>query len=328
MAWSLGDVLGQKETMKRLDREFAAGRQAHAYLLEGAEGTGKATLARGMAARVFCRNPGPLGAACGSCRPCLLLNHGNHPDYLELPREPAELRIGRFLERQGGTETVEHQPLLPFLRLKPVEGGWRVALIPDADRMRAESANAFLKTLEEPPGQTLLLLTVVSRDRLPATIASRCRRIGVQPLSPDVLAAELARRGGAAGEDAMDMALAAEGSLGKALALSGEGILDFWRWLEVEAFANPGALAAKRLADGWLARGGEGGENAGKRRGALEALDLSALALRRMLRRGLAPEKAAAALDALWTAGDRITRNVRPDTVLLSAAFDVMAALR
>lgn len=328
MAWSLADLLGQDEVLARLNKEFAAGRMAHAYMLEGARGTGKTTLARGMAARLFCQTPGPSGAACGACRPCILLAHGNHPDYLELPRDPAELRIGRFVERTGGAETVEHQPLLPFLRLKPVEGGWRVAVIPDAERMRQESANAFLKTLEEPPGKTLIILTVNARDRLPATVSSRCRRIGMQPLPPETIRRELESRGIASGEDARELALAAEGSLGTAVELSSGEVLELWRWLENEAFVNPGAVVAQQMADAWLSYGTGGGDNAGKRKSALAALDLTALALRRRLRAGLEPEKGAAALAALWTAADQVVKNVRPDLVLLSAAFEVMAALR
>ena len=327
MAWSLGDVLGQDETLTRLAREFAVGRMSHAYMFEGARGVGKLTLARGLVGGALCLAPDAGGNACGRCRPCLLLAHGNHPDYLELPREPAELRIGRFVERTGGTEAVDHQPLLPFLRLRPVEGGRRVAVIPDAERMRQEAANAFLKTLEEPPGDTLIILTVTARDRLPATISSRCRRVGVRPLPIALLTKELERRGTVSGGEAEALALAAEGSLGAALELSGGDVVEFWRWLEGEAFERPGAVTARRLADGWLAHGG-GGDNAGKRQGAVSALDLSALAIRRKLRRGLAPDRAAAAMAALWRAGDQVARNVRPDVALLSAAFEVMAALR
>lgn len=327
MSWSLEDAIGQEENVRRLDREIDAGRMAHAYMFEGPRGTGKLTLARGLAGRVFCAEPNN-GFPCGACRPCLLLAHGAHPDYLELPREPAELRLGHFVERQQGAEAVDHQPLLPFLRLKPVEGDLRVAVIPDAERMREGAANAFLKTLEEPPGQTLILLTVNVRDRLPATIASRCRRLGVRPLSSERIAVELERRGVAAGEDAREIAVAAEGSLGIALELSGGGVLDFWRWLDTEAFANPGAGAARELADAMVAFGGVSGDNAGKRKNALAALDFAALALRRLMRRGGEPEKVARALDALWTAADQIVKNVRPELVLLSSAFDVMAALR
>ncbi|MDR1534175.1 MAG: DNA polymerase III subunit [Planctomycetota bacterium] len=326
MPWSFADLLGQEEIVRTLNREFELGRLASAYLLEGREGTGKLTLARGMAARLFCANPGPGGAACGNCRACGLLGRGNHPDYLELPREPAELRLGRFLERPGGEE-IDHQPLLPFLRLKPVEGGWRAAVIPAAERLRTESANALLKTLEEPPGKTLILLTVDFRDGLPPTIASRCRRLATRPLPTETIRAELAARGVARGEAAAELAGMAEGSLGKALALAGDKTGALWRWLEGEAFARTGPQAAKRLADAWRAYG-EDGRDAGKRRqNALAALELTAAALRRRLRREANPEGDAEALAALWRAGERIVLNVNPDVVLLSAAFEIMAAL-
>ncbi len=337
MAWSLADVLGQEETLERLDREAAAGRMAHAYILEGPAGTGKLTLARGMAGRMFCQDLRPGGAACGSCRPCRMLAGGNHPDYLELPRTPAELRLGRFVERPatpGSTDVIDHIPLLSFLRLKPSEGGWRVAVVPDAERMRMESANAFLKTLEEPPEDTLIILTTSARDRLPATICSRCRRLGMIPLDTAALAGELERRGVAAGSEAGEIAATAEGSLGVALGLIGGEAVELWRWLEGEAFSRPGAEAALKLSAAWSAfDAGPPGpgetESAGKRRNALKALDLAALALRRRLRRGGGEaEGVAEALAVLWTGAERIVRNVRPDLVLMSAAFEVMAIMK
>jgi DNA polymerase-3 subunit delta' len=258
-----------------------------------------------------------------------MLRNGNHPDYLELPREPAELRLGRFVERTGsGQEAIDHQPLLSFLRLKPVEGGMRVATVPDAERMRAEAANAFLKTLEEPPGQTLILLTVSARDRLPATIVSRCRRLGVKPLDAAVIAAELVKRRGLAEADAAALAVAAEGSLGLAEALSGGETLELWRWLEGEAFAKPGLAAAQALAAMWLGFGGLEGDNAGKRKNAIAALDLTALSVRRRLRSDLDPDAGAKILACLWTAADQVARNVRPDLALVPAAFEVMSVLR
>jgi DNA polymerase-3 subunit delta' len=329
VAWSLADVIGQEANVARLNREMATGRLAHAYMFEGREGTGKLTLVHGLVGRLFCQRPAANGDACQTCRPCLMLAHGEHPDYLELSREPAELLIGRFLERSGAArETVDHQPLLPFLRLKPVEGGRRIAVIPDAERMRAEAANAFLKTLEEPPGQTLILLTVGARDRLPATITSRCRRLGVRPLSEAAIAGELEKRGVASGDDARELAVTAEGSLGAALALASGETLEFWRWLDSQAFASPGAAAAQDLAEAMIAYGGASGDHAGKRRNARAALDLAATALRRRLRGGGDPDGTAKALGVLWTAAEQVGRNVRPDLVLLSAAFEVMSALR
>lgn len=328
MPWSFDDILGQHEATTRFRREFALGRLAHAYMLEGARGVGKTTFAHALAARRLCMNPDTAAEnACGACKSCRMLANNAHPDYLELPREPAELRLGRFVERSGG-EPINHEPLLPFLRLRPVEGEWRVAVIPDAERMRPEAANAFLKTLEEPPGNALIILTVNARDRLPATVASRCRRIGIAPLAPDTLAGELEKRGIASGNDALDLALAAEGSLGTARELSGGDTVELWRRLSTDVFENPGALAARKFADLLQNYGGGENDNAGKRKNALAALDLAALALRRKMRHGLEPNRAETALAALWTAADQIVKNIRPDLALLSAAFEVMAALR
>lgn len=329
MSGFFSPVLGQDEAVSRLNREFVSGRQSHAYILEGARGTGKVTLARWLAGRFFCLNVGPDGAVCGVCRHCRLLSGGNHPDYLELPREPAELRIARFVPRDGPAgEAVEHEPLLSFLRLRPVEGGGRVAVVPDAERLRPEAANAFLKTLEEPPGAALIILTVNVRERLPATIVSRCRRLGVRPLPAAAIAGELVRIGAAAATDAADLAAAAEGSLGLALDLAHGDALALWKWLGAGALSAPGAAAARELASAWAGYGSGGADNAGKRKSALAALDLTALFLRRQLRAGLPPEKTEAALAALWTAAGQVGLNVRPDVALTAAAFGVMAALR
>ncbi len=328
MAWKLGDVLGQEEAIGRLRRERLAGRLAHAYMFEGAQGTGKVTFAHGVSAAVLCNDPTADGDACGVCRSCHMLHHANHPDYLELPREGAELRIGQFVDRSGAAGDAGEQPLLPFLRLKPVEGGMRVAVVPDAERLRAEAANAFLKTLEEPPGQTLILLTVTARDRLPATITSRCRRIGIKPLPEDVIARELALRLGTPEADAREMAVTAEGSLGLAQKLGSGETLVLWRWLAGEAFAKPGLAGAQALADMWLGFGGLEGDNAGKRKNALAALDLTALAVRLRMRQGLHPTAGARILATLWNAADQVGKNVRPDLALVPAAFEIMAVLR
>jgi DNA polymerase-3 subunit delta' len=328
MPWSFADLLGQEETLRRLNREFASGRMAHAYMLEGREGTGKLTLARGMAGRLFCLAPGQAGEACGACRPCRLLARDNHPDFLELPRKSADLRLGRFLERTGGPERIEHQPLLPFLRMKPVESAWRAAIIPVAERMRAEAANAFLKTLEEPPGPALLILTVNSRDRLPATIASRCRRLGLRPLLVAAISSELVRRGAVPAEDADGLAEAAEGSLGRALELAETGVAPLWRWLDGQAFLNPGMIPARELAAAWTEYLGKRSDAGEKRRDALFVLGLGALAVRRLLRRGLAPRQAARALEAFWLAGEQVAQNVGVENVLVSTAFEVMSILR
>ena len=331
MTWSFADLIGQDETISRLRREAETGKLAHAYLFEGPTGCGKTTLAKGLAAFLFCETKKD-GDACGGCRPCRLLAHGEHPDYLELPRasdDPyaTDLKISRFLERPGKKEEVKHTPLLTFLRLKPVEGNHRVAVIPDADRMLQGAANALLKTLEEPPGNATLILTASSRDHLLATIVSRCRRIGLRPLAANVLTKEIARRKIAPDADAETLAFAAEGALGIAIGLADSDTFALWRWLDREAFATANPGAARELADR-LTTYSAGADNTEKRKNALASLNLAALALRRRLRAGIAPDKTEAALAALWEAGEQIEKMVKPELVVLSAAFDAMSALR
>ncbi|MCC8165455.1 MAG: hypothetical protein LIQ31_04755, partial [Planctomycetes bacterium] len=140
---------------------------------------------------------------------------------------------------------------------------------------------------------------------------------------------ELVNRTGMALEDAAELAVAAEGSLGVGLSLANGDVVEFWRWLDREAFSRPGALEAERLADGWKRFGSGAGDNAGKRKNALAALDLSALALRRLLRRDGPPaERVGKALEVVYRAADQIVKNVKPDLVLLGAAFEIMAILK
>ncbi|MDR3210654.1 MAG: hypothetical protein LBU79_01910 [Planctomycetota bacterium] len=327
VAWSFAGIQGQEAVLARLNQEIASNRFPHAYLFEGPAGSGKLTLARALSAELLCLDRRD-GSACGACRPCRLLAHANHSDYLELPREGDRLSIAQFVERSGeppGGGT----PLLAFFHLRPVEGTRRIAVVPEAERMGPEAANALLKTLEEPPPGAVLILTTLSRDRLPATIVSRCRRLGLQPLSTEVIAAELAARDLASGPDAWDLAQSAEGSLGLALNLAGPDTLELWRWLAGPGLAGSQPRDALALANAILNYAAGGEDSGARRRRSLAALDLVALSLRQRLRAANgAGARVGQALTALWEAGERITRNVKPEAVLLLAAYDVVAALR
>lgn len=323
MKWSFSTLVGQDAAIGRLRNERKKNRVSHAYLFEGVPGTGRQSMARGYAGEILCLS----GTACGECRPCRLLDRGVHPDVLELPREPRELRLARMVERSGPVD-VEHEPLLSFLHLKPVEGDRRVVIIPDAERLRSEAANAFLKTLEEPPGQALLLLTTSARDRLLPTIVSRCRREATLPLSEAVVTKLVVERAGVDEASAFSAARAAEGSLGLALRLVEGETLATWRWLDEEAFQETTVGGAERLVTGWLERMGRGKDSGEKRSIATELLDLSALSIRRRMRSGLPAVAGAAALEVLWTAGEQILLNVKPELAMSAAAMETMAALR
>lgn len=156
---------------------LAQDRMPQALLLQGATGIGKRLLADELARLVLCDHPGER--ACGRCASCRLEAAGSHPDLLRL-----ELPAGK---KQIPVDGVRE--LIEALGLKSYRGGRRVALIDPADALNRNGANALLKTLEEPGQGTLLILTVSRADHLPATIASRCQRLGIAtPDRPAALA--------------------------------------------------------------------------------------------------------------------------------------------
>ena len=122
----------------------------HAILLAGPAGVGKTTLALDLAAALFCVDPDPAARPCRACRSCRALEHGNHPDLHVL----GPIGPGQVIPI-GGRDDRGVRDLVRELALMPVEGGLRVAIVGDADRMTEDAQAAFLKTLEEPPAGTV-----------------------------------------------------------------------------------------------------------------------------------------------------------------------------
>ena len=155
--------------LARFQRALADGHVPHAWLLAGPRGVGKREILARMAQMALCE----ARRGCGSCRPCRLFLAGTHPDAVRLEREPGErdLRVDRV--REG----------LSRLFLTSAEGGMRVLLLPEAEAMNLQAANALLKTLEEPSGHALMLLATTDPMQLPATVRSRCVlvRVGTLP---------------------------------------------------------------------------------------------------------------------------------------------------
>lgn len=167
------------DTWSYLQQSLRQGRLPHALLLSGAQGVGKARLARQLVTSLLCEQPQATGLACGKCRQCLLLAAGNHPDFRMLVPEEGKTQIGIDAVRE----------LVAGNTLSVGEGAYRVFIIDPADSMGRAAANALLKTLEEPIEGTLIILLSAKADRLPVTIRSRCQCLRFSlPVEQDAIA--------------------------------------------------------------------------------------------------------------------------------------------
>lgn len=183
----------------------------HAMLVCGDAGLGKRALADALANSILCQSRDAQGRACGTCRACLLLRAGSHPDRI----------FTTFELRDDGKPRTEItidqiRALSQRLSLSSQFGGLQVVLIDPADRMNASAANALLKTLEEPSASTVIILLSDVPARLPATIRSRCQRVEVHLPARGQALAWLAGQGIAA-RDADESLAAALGNPGRAL---------------------------------------------------------------------------------------------------------------
>ena len=161
----------QTQGVELLQRSLARARLGHAYLFAGDQLEELETLARTLAKTLNCRTPVRTGGAptdcCDACPACRKTENDTHPDVHWVRPESKSRLI-----------TVEQmRELMREIQLKPTEAGYKVAIITAADRLNVQAANAFLKTLEEPPDRSVLILLTVEPQRLLETIRSRCLRL-------------------------------------------------------------------------------------------------------------------------------------------------------
>jgi DNA polymerase-3 subunit delta' len=203
-------IIGQDHAVGLLGAAFRSGRPSHAYLFHGPEGVGKETTALELAASLNCERGDLTG--CGECRPCTMAAGLSHPDIhliFPMPRDAKPEDVGEVLKgyvREGhrhvevwGDVSRQQEKLARKLAIITVEtvlsevvakanqrpylGPWKVFILADADMMTVEAANTLLKTLEEPPPMTVMILTTSRLSALPVTVVSRCQKIQFARLS-------------------------------------------------------------------------------------------------------------------------------------------------
>jgi len=172
MDWGM---IGHTWAINLLAEHIAHGQERHAYLLTGPQGVGRRTLALRFAQGLNCQAPPAPGLPCRNCSACKRIEARQYPDLtvVEAEHEGEVLRIDQVRELQH------------TLALAPYEARYRVALILRFEEAHSSAANAMLKTLEEPPGQVVVILTAQSAESLLPTIVSRCEVIRLRPLSMD-----------------------------------------------------------------------------------------------------------------------------------------------
>jgi DNA polymerase III subunit delta' len=203
------EIIGQESAIAVLRRSISVGRVAHAYLFSGIEGCGKRKTALAFVQAVFCGKD----EACGVCPSCRKVASGQHPDLHILEPDGAFIKIDQVRELQKE------------LSYRPFEAPKKACIIDGADKFNASSGNALLKTLEEPPGEALMILIAPERSAVLQTILSRCQGLPFQPLPAGLIEGRLERDGYPA-EAARVAATLSGGSLRRALDIAADGVLE------------------------------------------------------------------------------------------------------
>ena len=165
----------QQSQWQNIRRLLENGQLPHALLLFGNRGLGKVDFALNLAASVLCQSPDKDHQPCGQCSACKLLAAKTHPDQYYL--EPVEKKNTSSKKPALRIRIEDIRTLCDSLNQTSQFGGYRVAILDQADQMTLEAANSLLKTLEEPGSQVLILLVSSRPNRLPVTIRSRCQRL-------------------------------------------------------------------------------------------------------------------------------------------------------
>lgn len=188
-------VVGQPLAVAILSSVLRKG-VGHAYMFVGPRGVGKTEAALAFAAALLCPERG-----CGCCEACRRARAGVHPDLVTIAPDGNFIHIGAIREINADAAK------------RPYQAAVRVYLILDADAMNAAAANAFLKTLEEPPGHVRFILVTNNPERLPQTIVSRCQRVPFSRIPVEPLAAHLRDLFGLSEDDCRALARVSQGDL-------------------------------------------------------------------------------------------------------------------
>jgi DNA polymerase III subunit delta' len=208
------NLIGHDAALQALQRALTSERPPHAWLFTGPEGIGKLTAALEFAAALNCTSsPKP----CGECHNCRATLSRNHPDVeVVAPGGICDEPEHRDHSDSRDLRICQIRRLEKVLSLSAYSGGRRVAIVDSADTLHVEAANAFLKTLEEPPAGSVIILLAEREERLPDTVLSRCQKLAFRPVNREAILDTLIERG-AEPDEAVAITAASRGKIGWAL---------------------------------------------------------------------------------------------------------------
>ncbi|MHB8138274.1 MAG: DNA polymerase III subunit delta' [Smithellaceae bacterium] len=212
---SFTNIYGHSKQIGTLQKAMVQKRVGHSYVFSGQNAIGKKTLALEFAQTLNCENAIRLNDSCGECSSCRKMISGNHPDVHVLITQAQFIRIDSI-------RNIQQQ-----MTFKPLEGGWRIFIIDDADKMNEQAANALLKTLEEPSADNIIILVTARPYWLPQTILSRCLQVRFSPLAAETVARFLTELRQIDPARSAVLASLSGGSIGQALELNTEDVIAF-----------------------------------------------------------------------------------------------------
>jgi DNA polymerase III subunit delta' len=341
-------IVGHDKIVEQFRRALKRGRLASSFLFAGPSGIGKRSFAQKLAQALLCeaRSEEALDP-CEQCPACQQVHAGTHPDF-NMVAKPADKSFIPLDLLIGDKEHRRREGLCHHIALKPLMGGRRIAVVDDADYLNAEGANALLKTLEEPPPRSVLILIGTSPAKQLPTIRSRCQMVRFQPLDAGAIAQLLIGQGIVKDpSEAERLAQHSEGSMERAAELADAELWTFRNALYQRLAAETlDSVSLSRVTQKFVE---SAGKEAAPRRERLHLVVGFAADFYRQLmraqngcnqsedneanrfitealeRQSVDPEKTAARLDRCLQADQQIDRNANQST-LIEAWLDSLSA--
>ncbi len=307
---SIFDVQHQPRAHRVLQRALASHRMPHAYLFTGPEGVGREMLAVRLAQVLLCPTPTNTSAnaagadadaepatalpagidACGVCDDCRMVQAGTHPDlfviHRQLNREHPDATIRKQKALTISVDVIRHFLVEPVAR-RPLRGRAKIFIVREAERLGDGAQNSLLKTLEEPPLDTFIVLITTAMDRMLPTTRSRCQPVVFQPLPIDFVTAQLPMlRPDCSAEELGFTARHSGGSLGIAARLIDDGLYAIkqgWGDRLLELLNPPRGYAPQLLAQAFIADAKTIGGHAAERDPDMSDTDATRVGLQALL---------------------------------------------